>query len=299
MSYLPTRPMTPALAHDLTDAEIAELNDLLAATPEPLEPLDVVMLDGYLCGVIVQPMLLQPDAWLPPVFDFDVSPLPADVDPAWLERTTALILRRHAALNRAIVEDGWFEPLVPEADDEDEDDVLEEAPDGATGTVGAWPALASDETAPEADNADPQVAAAEQAATAQQAASEGVDDLDPITRSIMPWVAGFQHATIVFPALIEMPDEAVMASLARLYRYLPAETDEAREVIATLDREFPLTTLDDAIDDLVVTIADLQDLTCDQRYKVETVKRDAPKVGRNDPCPCGSGKKFKQCHGAA
>ena len=25
--------------------------------------------------------------------------------------------------------------------------------------------------------------------------------------------------------------------------------------------------------------------------------RDQPKVGRNDPCPCGSGKKFKQCHG--
>ncbi|MDM4770667.1 preprotein translocase subunit SecA [Solimonas sp. SE-A11] len=26
--------------------------------------------------------------------------------------------------------------------------------------------------------------------------------------------------------------------------------------------------------------------------------RDMPKVGRNDPCPCGSGKKYKQCHGA-
>jgi preprotein translocase subunit SecA len=26
--------------------------------------------------------------------------------------------------------------------------------------------------------------------------------------------------------------------------------------------------------------------------------RDTPKVGRNDPCPCGSGKKYKQCHGA-
>jgi preprotein translocase subunit SecA len=26
--------------------------------------------------------------------------------------------------------------------------------------------------------------------------------------------------------------------------------------------------------------------------------REAPKVGRNDPCPCGSGKKYKQCHGA-
>jgi preprotein translocase subunit SecA len=30
---------------------------------------------------------------------------------------------------------------------------------------------------------------------------------------------------------------------------------------------------------------------------VETYVRDQPKVGRNDPCPCGSGKKFKQCHG--
>lgn len=259
MSYLPTRPMTPAPAHDLTDAEIAELDDLLADTPEPLEPLDVVMLDGYLCGVIVQPVLLQPDAWLPAVFDFDASPLPADVDPAWLERTTALILRRHGALNRAIVEDGWFEPLVPEADDEVE--LQEES----------------------VDEDDP----------------ESAEDTNPITRSIMPWVAGFQHATIVFPALIELPDDAVMACLARLYRHLPADTDEEHEVIATLDREFPLTTLDDAIDDLVVTIADLQDLTCDQRYKVETVKRDAPKVGRNDPCPCGSGKKFKQCHGAA
>jgi len=29
-----------------------------------------------------------------------------------------------------------------------------------------------------------------------------------------------------------------------------------------------------------------------------TIRRDAPKVGRNDPCPCGSGKKFKNCHGA-
>jgi uncharacterized protein YecA (UPF0149 family) len=26
-------------------------------------------------------------------------------------------------------------------------------------------------------------------------------------------------------------------------------------------------------------------------------KRDAMKAGRNDPCPCGSGKKYKRCHG--
>ena len=32
--------------------------------------------------------------------------------------------------------------------------------------------------------------------------------------------------------------------------------------------------------------------------KGKTVTRDAKKVGRNDPCPCGSGKKYKKCCGA-
>jgi preprotein translocase subunit SecA len=31
---------------------------------------------------------------------------------------------------------------------------------------------------------------------------------------------------------------------------------------------------------------------------VQTVRREGRKVGRNDPCPCGSGKKYKKCHGA-
>jgi preprotein translocase subunit SecA len=32
--------------------------------------------------------------------------------------------------------------------------------------------------------------------------------------------------------------------------------------------------------------------------KKSPIKRDTPKVGRNDPCPCGSGKKYKKCCGA-
>ncbi|MDQ2973932.1 MAG: preprotein translocase subunit SecA [Acidobacteriota bacterium] len=37
----------------------------------------------------------------------------------------------------------------------------------------------------------------------------------------------------------------------------------------------------------------------EEEGKVRTVVRDQPKVGRNEPCPCGSGKKYKKCHGAA
>lgn len=252
--------MTPSIpsktpSRDLTDAEFAELDELLARTPEPLEPLDAVMLDGYLCGVLVQPVLLEPATWLAHVFDFDGRPLPDDVDASWKERTTGLIVRRHAALNRAMLDDGWFDPLVLEFDEEHPREPL------AEGQVDAMAGLS------------------------------------PVSQSLMPWVAGFQHATLCFPDLMEMPDDAVMAALARLFRHLPAETDEEREIVATLDREHPLATLDDAMEELVVTVADLADLTRERRYKVDTVKRETPKVGRNDPCPCGSGKKFKLCHG--
>ncbi len=37
----------------------------------------------------------------------------------------------------------------------------------------------------------------------------------------------------------------------------------------------------------------------DPPAKIETIRRDTEKVGRNDPCPCGSGKKYKKCHGQA
>jgi uncharacterized protein YecA (UPF0149 family) len=40
------------------------------------------------------------------------------------------------------------------------------------------------------------------------------------------------------------------------------------------------------------------ELMPNQGKKAETFVREEPKLGRNDPCHCGSGKKFKKCHGA-
>ena len=34
-----------------------------------------------------------------------------------------------------------------------------------------------------------------------------------------------------------------------------------------------------------------------REFKVQKVASGTPKVGRNNPCPCGSGKKYKNCHG--
>ena len=40
------------------------------------------------------------------------------------------------------------------------------------------------------------------------------------------------------------------------------------------------------------------DLTTNGEQKARTPIHVDKKIGRNDPCPCGSGKKYKNCHGA-
>lgn len=53
----------------------------------------------------------------------------------------------------------------------------------------------------------------------------------------------------------------------------------------------------DCAEDLPQAVTDIYRFWLAKRG-IQTIRRDEPKVGRNDPCPCGSGKKFKQCCGA-
>jgi uncharacterized protein len=77
------------------------------------------------------------------------------------------------------------------------------------------------------------------------------------------------------------------------------QRDEA-QLAADLALRYPGQQLgrDDLVDEACLA---LQDLRC---YWVEHAPRHAPRrvepvPGRNDPCPCGSGRKYKKCHGAA
>ena len=53
----------------------------------------------------------------------------------------------------------------------------------------------------------------------------------------------------------------------------------------------------DCEDDLPRAVTDIYRFWAAKRG-TRTIRREAPKVGRNDPCPCASGKKYKQCCGA-
>jgi uncharacterized protein len=99
----------------LADAEITRLQDLLDRVPAPLEPLDTMALDGFLCGVILQPKAVPAERWLPVVTDIEGRALPAAYPAAELH---ALVRRRHAELATAIAERQWFDPWVYQLDDD-------------------------------------------------------------------------------------------------------------------------------------------------------------------------------------
>ena len=103
-------------AEPLDESGIDRLQQLLDAVPAPLEPLDVSALDGYLCGVLLQPRPVPPADWLPGVLDLDGRPCPAGYDAAPLQ---ALVLRRHAELERAIARRDWFDPWIFQLDEAD------------------------------------------------------------------------------------------------------------------------------------------------------------------------------------
>ena len=107
----------PESSPALTDADLAALERWLDRIPAPAEPLDVMMLDGFLCGVLLQPKPVPEAQWWRHVVDVDGRSIPLGFDD---EPLRALVRRRNAELDAAIRERQWFDPWVFELDDEDD-----------------------------------------------------------------------------------------------------------------------------------------------------------------------------------
>lgn len=142
---MPSAPPPPASRPaPLTERDIDELQTLLDRVPAPLEPLDVSMLDGFLCGVLLQPQPVPAAQWLPHLTDADGRALPTGFD---TQRLHALALRRHAELNEAIAQRQWFDPWVFEMAAEDED--ADDDGDGLHDNAAVYPWVAGFATAQE------------------------------------------------------------------------------------------------------------------------------------------------------
>ncbi len=237
------------ISRPLSDAEIVELDEILGAIPDDRDPLDVAMLDGYLVGVLLQPEVMMPSAWLPLVFDAQAREQ-ALADEAQARRAIELIMRRYNELAACLAAREPFDPIVFELED---------------------------------DAGAPLVGKAGIAALA-------------------PWAAGFTNALSAFPGLQEAyeRDEELASAFVGILRHLPDDFDanaseraELAQERLEIERDVPLADLDEAIDELVVCVLEAADIARPNK----PARRASAKVGRNEPCPCGSGRKYKACHG--
>lgn len=116
------------------------------------------------------------------------------------------------------------------------------------------------------------------------------------------WAQGFldaveAHADIWTEPLDQEQAETFGGSIDQIAALLlPPDSDELAEHLSLFHPgEQP--SRDDLIDEALFAVQLLRIYWLDNAPKPST-RRVEPTPGRNDPCPCGSGKKFKKCHGA-
>jgi preprotein translocase subunit SecA len=105
-----------------------------------------------------------------------------------------------------------------------------------------------------------------------------------------------------FSMFTEMMNRIQENTIQKVFRVQIQKQEEAKAVPAVAEKE-----LSDLVESGVADKNEDEDeVQARGRGKARTagdgattapVKRERPKVGRNDPCPCGSGKKYKKCHG--
>jgi uncharacterized protein len=77
------------------------------------------------------------------------------------------------------------------------------------------------------------------------------------------------------------------------------EDDRAKPELSMYSEDGPPSVSQRRVDDFgaaIWAVYDLRQLWRSMGPRVETIRKEAT-PGRNDPCPCGSGKKYKKCHG--
>lgn len=120
--------------------------------------------------------------------------------------------------------------------------------------------------------------------------------------ALAPWCTGFFMGLFLSAKNGIPADDEDVALLRKLAVYVPADafdfTEEDSETLQSFwqslqsDME-PAGSLEGALQTIVATVYRIK-----SRWNPnEPVRNTTPRVGRNDPCPCGSGKKYKQCCG--
>jgi uncharacterized protein len=243
----------------LTDADLDVMADILAAEWTPEQTMDLEEIDGLLAGMLCGPRLMMPSAILPAIF--------GDKDPVWPDMETAqrfigLLMRRWNEIAGALA------APVERLDD----------PRAYVPLLIEWD---------------------EAAKSAQEALASG--EIDRLPQYGELWAHGFMQAVRMtqddwgdLPPDDDEGAQLVEEALADIAALVPDEDEEEPGPETSTDER------DQMVADAILSVYDLHDYwkqIAFDRTRVKEPIRRAPKIGRNDPCPCGSGRKYKLCCG--
>ena len=229
----------------------------------------------------------------------------ADISLEWVDGfLTALLASR-----RVIAPSEWLPKLSGDAFERAFADPQDEAKAVETLMV-RWNALASQLDAdsilddPEAVRLAPLMISYDEAARAEVVAAGHMpaEEAEDLLQTGALWAEGFTDAIEAFAEDWPEPDVETEDGrwyddcLVRIIALMLPQTELAEHQA----KHYPGETLtrDQLVDEACFAVQDLRLYWLEHAPKPET-RRVEPTPGRNDPCHCGSGKKFKKCHGAA
>ena len=126
---------------------------------------------------------------------------------------------------------------------------------------------------------------------------------EPVPSFAQIWAIGFMYAVENWPDEWALPRDQDAAKLIdeSLQALLDlTEDDTGPATISMMGEDAPPSVSKarvDAFGKAIWAVYDLHDVWASIGPRVQQLRK-APEPGRNDPCPCGSGKKYKKCHGA-
>jgi uncharacterized protein len=128
-------------------------------------------------------------------------------------------------------------------------------------------------------------------------------DMTEVPAFAQVWALGFMYAVEAWPEEWlppRDPEAAAMLDTALEAIVALSEDDKGKPSLSMYAEDGPPSVSEQRLNDYgeaIWAVYDLRQLWRSLGPKVETLRK-AAEPGRNDPCPCGSGKKYKKCHGA-
>jgi uncharacterized protein len=128
-------------------------------------------------------------------------------------------------------------------------------------------------------------------------------DTDNLPAYAQVWALGFMYAVESWPddwLPPRDPDAAEMLDAALESIVALTQDDDGEPAVSMYSEDGPPSVSNerlDAVGSAIWAVYELRQLWRSLGPRIEPVRK-AAEPGRNDPCPCGSGKKYKKCHGA-